>query len=73
MDGEEQRLLTIQPVFPYFLRTKLGEIEESTQRALYEGFKAHYRGVVEKLLVQLMRSKDSQEKQLGLFFLSFGV
>ena len=37
------------------------------QRALYEGFKAHYRGLSGSYM-QLMESKDSQEKQLGLSF-----
>ena len=67
MDGEEQRLLTIQPVFPYFLKTKLNEMEESTQDALHEGFKAHYKGLSESYF-QLMESKKSHEKDWGSFF-----
>lgn len=36
------QLLTIQPVLPYFLQTKLKEVEEETRAALQEGFKNHY-------------------------------
>jgi tetratricopeptide (TPR) repeat protein len=64
---QEERLLTIQPVFPYFLKTKLGTLDESTREALQEGFKNHYQGLA-GYYNQLMNSKDAQERQLGRFF-----
>jgi tetratricopeptide (TPR) repeat protein len=60
-------LLTIQPVFPYFLKTKLGTLDESTREALQEGFKNHYQGLAGDYN-QLMESKDAQDRQLGRFF-----
>jgi tetratricopeptide (TPR) repeat protein len=64
---EEQRLLTIQPVFPYFLKTKLNELETATREALQAGFKNHYQGLA-GYYNQLMASKEPQERQLGIFF-----
>ena len=32
--------MTIQPVFPYFLKTKLAELEEATSAALEESTRA---------------------------------
>ncbi|WP_242054574.1 tetratricopeptide repeat protein [Nostoc sp. FACHB-190] len=64
---EESRLLTIQPVFPYFLKTKLDTLDEATHTALREGFKNHYQGLA-RSYNQLMDSKDAQERQLGIFF-----
>jgi tetratricopeptide (TPR) repeat protein len=64
---EEERLLAIQPVFPYFLKTKLGTLDESTREALQEGFKNHYQGLA-GYYNQLMESNDAQERQLGKFF-----
>ena len=64
---EEQRLLTIQPVFPYFLKTKLNELDTATREALQAGFKNHYQGLA-RSYNQLMESKEPQERQLGIFF-----
>jgi tetratricopeptide (TPR) repeat protein len=64
---ESDRLLTIQPVFPYFLKTKLASLDEVTRKALQEGFKNHYQGLANSYN-QLMESKDPQERQLGTFF-----
>ncbi len=64
---ETDRLLRIQPVFPYFLRTKLRELDEEVQAALREGFKNHCRGLAQSYF-QLMTSKEAQERQLGIFF-----
>jgi tetratricopeptide (TPR) repeat protein len=66
-EQEEERLLTIQPVFPYFLKTKLATLDESTREALQEGFKNHYQGLAGDYN-QLMESKDAQERQLGRVF-----
>ena len=60
-------LLTIQPVFPYFLKTKLATVDTATCEALQEGFKNHYLGLAD-YYEQLMKSKDAQERQLGIFF-----
>ena len=64
---EMPRLLNIQPVFPYFLQTKLAELDAATREALQEGFKNHYQGLAGQYL-QMMESKEAQQRQLGLFF-----
>jgi tetratricopeptide (TPR) repeat protein len=66
MDNDSA-LLTIQPVFPYFLKTKLATVDAATREALQEGFKNHYLGLADSYN-QLMESKDAQERQLGIFF-----
>ena len=64
---EANRLLTIQPIFPYFLKTKLASLDEATRKALQDGFKNHYQsGAV--YYRRFMSSKDPQERQLGIFF-----
>jgi tetratricopeptide (TPR) repeat protein len=62
---DEEILLTIQPVFPYFLRTKLGTLNEVTREALQEGFKNHYLGLA-GYYQRLMESKEAQERQIGI-------
>ncbi len=64
--GEEQ-LLTIQPVFPYFLQTKLNAADSATRKALRQGFKTHYQSLASSYY-NLMESKQAQEKQMGIFF-----
>jgi len=64
---EENCLLTIQPIFPYFLKTKLASLDEATRKALQEGFKNHYQGLAASYY-QWMRSRDPEERQLGVFF-----
>jgi hypothetical protein len=64
--NEGSQLLTIQPVFPYFLKTKLNGLDAATQEAIGEGFKNHYQGL-EGYYNQLMESKEPQERQLGAF------
>lgn len=59
--------LTIQPVFPYFLRTKLAQQDATVREALREGFKNHYLEGA-RAYNQLMESKDAKEKELGVFF-----
>ncbi|OBQ17655.1 MAG: Tfp pilus assembly protein PilF [Anabaena sp. WA113] len=66
MDNDSP-LLTIQPVFPYFLKTKLATVDAATREALQEGFKNHYLGL-SGYYNHLMESKDAQERQLGIFF-----
>jgi tetratricopeptide (TPR) repeat protein len=66
-DAGSDNLLSIQPVFPYFLQMRLNESTNEIQSALQDGFKNHYRGLAYSY-DQLMQSKDPQEKQLGTFF-----
>ncbi|MEA5447148.1 tetratricopeptide repeat protein [Leptolyngbya sp. CCNP1308] len=67
MDANNPRLLTIQPIFPYFLRTKLNTLDAATRDALYDGFRAHYQ-VLAGSYQQLTQSKDPHQRQLGLLF-----
>ncbi|MCZ8360448.1 MAG: tetratricopeptide repeat protein [Microcystis sp. LE19-388.1G] len=67
MSEEMPYLLTIQPIFPYFLKTKLKELAPETQAAIWEGFKNHYRDLAGNYN-NLLNSKNPQEKQLGILF-----
>jgi tetratricopeptide (TPR) repeat protein len=67
MSEELSRFLTIQPIFPYFLKTKLKELAPETQAAIWEGFKNHYRGLA-SYYDHLLHSKNPQEKQWGILF-----
>ncbi|MFN6271748.1 MAG: CHAT domain-containing protein [Microcystis sp.] len=67
MSEELPSFLTIQPIFPYFLKTKLKELAPETQAAIWEGFKNHYRGLAGSYN-NLLNSKNPQEKQLGILF-----
>jgi tetratricopeptide (TPR) repeat protein len=64
---EDGRLLSIQPVFPYFLQARLNHAEEATREALRDGFKNHYIGLAGSYS-NLLQSKDAEEKQLGIIF-----
>ncbi|MEG3438506.1 CHAT domain-containing protein, partial [Pannus brasiliensis CCIBt3594] len=64
---EESPLLTIQPVFPYFLKIKLNALDPAMREAIQEGFKNHYQ-VLANAYNQLMESQDPQQRQLGIFF-----
>jgi tetratricopeptide (TPR) repeat protein len=59
-------LLMIQPVFPYFLKTKLEMQTVEIQAALRQGFKIHYQGM-QGAYEPLMSAKDPQKKAGGLF------
>ncbi|NJM58907.1 MAG: tetratricopeptide repeat protein [Synechococcales cyanobacterium RU_4_20] len=67
VDAENPNLLTIQPVFPYFLKTKLAAQDEAFQQALRLGFKNHYEGLAGSYN-QLMGSKEPQQRQMGILF-----
>ncbi|NCS15260.1 MAG: tetratricopeptide repeat protein [Microcystis aeruginosa G13-12] len=67
MSEEMPSLLTIQPIFPYFLKTKLKELAPETQAAIWEGFKNHYREGAD-YYNDLLDSKNPQEKQWGILF-----
>jgi tetratricopeptide (TPR) repeat protein len=64
------QLLTIQPVLPYFLNTKLKEIDQETKEALQEGFKNHYQALA-NYYNSLLESKDSQERKMGIVFVGW--
>lgn len=66
-DSSNPPLLAIQPVFPYFLKTKLETLDDATHAALREGFKNHYLDLA-GYYKQFMDSKDPDERQLGQFF-----
>ncbi|WP_375328603.1 tetratricopeptide repeat protein [Microcystis sp. BLCC-F210] len=65
MSEELPDSLTIQPIFPYFLKTKLKELAPETQAAIWEGFKNHYRDLAD-YYSNLLNSKNPQEKQWGI-------
>ncbi len=67
ISDDNESLLSIQPVFPYFLQVRLNQSTAEIQSALQDGFKNHYRKAASSY-GQLMQSKDPQEKQLGSFF-----
>jgi tetratricopeptide (TPR) repeat protein len=67
INTSNENLLSIQPVFPYFLQVRLNESTAEIQSALQDGFKNHYRSLANSYS-QLMQSKDPQEKQLGIIF-----
>ena len=66
-DGEDGRLLRIQPVFPYFLKAKLADVDEAVRAGLATGFKNHYRSLAAQYK-QMMQSKEPEQRKLGLFF-----
>ncbi|MDJ0682447.1 MAG: tetratricopeptide repeat protein [Xenococcaceae cyanobacterium MO_167.B52] len=70
MDTDYPQLLTIQPVLPYFLQTKLKEKDELTRQALREGFKNHYQELARSYF-QFMESKIAEERNLGIAFVKW--
>ncbi len=64
------QLLTIQPVLPYFLQTKLKEQDKATSQALREGFKNLYRWLAGGYY-QYMESKTADERKLGIAFVKW--
>ncbi len=65
LDEDIPQILRIQPIFPYFLKTKLDTLDEASREALGEGFKNHYQQLANELQ-KLMEAKDAQERQFGL-------
>ncbi|MCO5207344.1 MAG: tetratricopeptide repeat protein [Anaerolineae bacterium] len=72
--------LRLQPVFPYFLKTRLGEGKSPSPRPSPEGeggrkaaieaaFRAHYDGIG-GALAQMITSKEPQQKQIGQTLIS---
>ncbi|MDF5730870.1 MAG: tetratricopeptide repeat protein, partial [Rhizonema sp. PD38] len=66
-DSEVPILLTIQPVFPYFLKAKLEATSDNNYKALQEGFKNFYKSVSVNLR-NLMISQDIQKREWGILF-----
>ncbi len=66
LGGEDgSPMLRLQPVFPYFLRTRLSDPARAAQKAAIErAFHAHYDGMG-GAFGQLLQSKEPQEQQLG--------
>jgi tetratricopeptide (TPR) repeat protein len=56
--------LRLQPIFPYFLRTRLNDAGDDLRGAVETGFREFYDGVGDAL-GDLLDSKDAQEKQMG--------
>jgi hypothetical protein len=67
IDSDRHDILTIQPIFTYFLNTQLETLAQATCQALREGFKNHYLGVA-GYYQQLINSKDASERELGKEF-----
>ena len=61
------QLLTIQPVLPYFLQTKLNQTDTATSDALREAFNQHYQGLARSYF-QYMQSQKAEERKLGITF-----
>ena len=62
--------LRLQPVLPYFLRTRLQAADQGEVRdAIHTAFRALYDQYAEQLY-DLLMSKDAQERQLGKFFIA---
>jgi tetratricopeptide (TPR) repeat protein len=66
LSGEnELSMLRLQPVFPYFLRTRLADPARAAQKAAIErAFRAHYDGMGDAFS-DLLESKEPQEQQVG--------
>ena len=66
-DRERPDLLTLQPVFPFFLKTRLAQAPEATRTALETAFCQHYRALAERYK-QWLSDQDPQVRQQGRFF-----
>ena len=59
------RFLRLQPIFPYFLRNRLYELEQREVRSAVEtAFREHF-DQLGSALNQLLNSKEPQERQIG--------
>lgn len=63
-DDMDQTSLRIQPIFPFFLKSKLKELSPLVQDDLWKGFANYYRELADHYL-SLMQSKDADERQWG--------
>jgi tetratricopeptide (TPR) repeat protein len=64
---EYSNLLTIQPVFPYFLKTKLDATDSPTRLAIERAFREYYRSLAGAYR-QWMQSKEAQQRQMGIAY-----
>ncbi len=55
--------LQLQPIFPYFLRTRL-QAHEDMDEAIRTAFRAHYDGLA-GVIDDLLEDKDQQQRQIG--------
>jgi tetratricopeptide (TPR) repeat protein len=65
MYAEHPNLLTIQPVFPYFLKTKLEAVDPRIQSSIECAFREHYR-LLARAYWQWMESKEAGQRQNGI-------
>ena len=64
-------IMTLQPVFTYFLKNKLNLLEDkSAALDLDTAFISHYNGLA-GLLFNLLNSKKAEERQMGVFLTKF--
>ena len=61
---EVSGFLRLQPIFPYFLRSRLHASGGEDRAAIETAFRQHYDGLG-GALARLLTSKDAKEKQLG--------
>ncbi|HEY9641511.1 MAG TPA: Tfp pilus assembly protein PilF, partial [Coleofasciculaceae cyanobacterium] len=64
---DHPELLTIQPIFPYFLKTKLNQLEEKDRSSIQTAFKLHYQWLADSYQ-QWMDSKEPQQRQMDILF-----
>ena len=64
INKDKPQILSIQPVLPYFLNSKLKEIDEETRKAVQKGFKTYYRNL-SYLYAKLIVSENPLEKHWG--------
>ncbi len=60
-------LLTIQPILPYFLKSKLNIVDEKIRYSLCEGFKNYYQNLAENY-EKFLSCHNAQEQELARFF-----
>jgi tetratricopeptide (TPR) repeat protein len=69
--GGQVSIMTLQPVFTYFLKNKLNQLEDSsTALDLDTAFINYYNGLA-GFLVNLLNSKKAEEQQMGAFLTKF--
>jgi len=64
---DDTEFITIQPIFPYFLKAKLNELDEATREALQEGFKNHYIRLA-NFYEDYLESNEANQRKLGKLF-----
>ena len=64
-DLAQMGYLSLQPIFPYFLKTRLNDEAHAARKQAIEGaFREHYNGIG-GALAQAIKSKEPQERQMG--------